>query len=67
MKSKKILHFKKLNYNFFDFLALPLWLFIIINALYSLDGGNWTVYTRLGIGIVGFVTDSIFAFIQPFG
>jgi hypothetical protein len=53
-------------YTFFDLLALPLWIFLIIDALYSLKHDkNWRIYIRLTIGIVGFIADLIFVVFQP--
>jgi hypothetical protein len=57
-----------MNYNFFDLLALPLWIFLIIDALYSLKKGkSWRIYARLAIGLIALIADFIFAFLKPFG
>jgi hypothetical protein len=57
-----------MNYALFDLLALPLWIFLIIDAIYSLKKDkNWRVYARLIIGIIAFIADFIFAFLKPFG
>ncbi len=54
-------------YTFFDLLALPLWIFLIIDAILDLKkkNKNWRVYTRLLIGIIGLIADLIFVIIEP--
>ena len=54
-------------YTFFDLLALPLWIFLIIDAILDLrkKNKNWRVYTRLTIGIIGLVADFIFVIFEP--
>ena len=54
-------------YTFFDLLALPLWIFLIIDSLYSLKKGekNWRVKIRLSIGIIGLIADLIFVIFEP--
>ncbi|MBI5148585.1 hypothetical protein HZA33_02810 [Candidatus Pacearchaeota archaeon] len=47
---------------FFDMLALPFWIFLIIGAAYELKKGikNWKIYTRLIIGFIALIVDSSF-------
>ena len=57
-----------MNYNFFDLLALPLWIFLIYDSIYSLKKDkSWRVYARLVIGVIALIADAIFAFLKPFG
>jgi len=48
-------------YTFFDTLAIPLWIFLIVDAILDLKKGNksWRVYVRLLIGVVALVVDFV--------
>lgn len=50
-------------------LALPIWIFLIVDAVYSLKKGesNWRIKTRLIISIIGFLADFAFVIFRPFG
>ena len=58
-----------LTYTTFDFLAWPLWVFLIVDAIYDLKKGkgNWRIKVRLAIGIIGLIADLIFVLFKPFG
>ncbi len=54
-------------YTFFDLLALPLWIFLIVDAIIDLkkQNKNWRIYTRFAIGIIGLTADLIFVIFEP--
>jgi len=58
-----------ITYTTFDFLAWPLWIFLIWDAVLDLKKarGNWRAKVRLAIGIIGLVADLIFVLFKPFG
>lgn len=47
-------------YRFFDNFGILVFLFLIIDSIFYLKAGitDWRVYTRLFIGIIGFLVDS---------
>lgn len=47
---------------FFDMLALPLWIFLIADAIYEIQRGrgNWRVKLRLILASIALVIDSYF-------
>ena len=47
---------------FFDMLALPLWLFLIIDAIYEMKNGrkNWRVILRIILASIALIVDSYF-------
>lgn len=52
---------------FFDLLAIPVWLFLIIDALYEIKSGrkNWRIILRLILSIVAIIVDSYFVLTKP--
>ena len=55
---------KMVSAEFFDLLALPLWIFLIIDALFELKKGNksWRVYARLILASIALIIDLILVF-----
>ena len=52
-----------------DAFAIPIWIFLIWDAAYSMRKGrkNIRVVLRLLIGIIGLIIDATFIILRPFG
>ena len=56
---------KKMNlYKFFDHFGIIIWSFLIIDSIFYLKSGiiDWRVYSRLIVGIGGFLVDGFLVF-----